>query len=104
MDVLGAIGSSRSLEALRLSRSAARLRPACVHNFALHLKQAGFDRAGTTKSPQEICQPTSELKLDHRSRTNTADEGTLERSVGSNVFESLDDGLVSKPGTPSAAT
>jgi len=45
----------------------------------------------------------NELKLDHGSRINTADEDTLERSVGSNVFETANDGLVSKPITPSAA-
>jgi hypothetical protein len=45
----------------------------------------------------------NELKLDHRSRINTADEGTLERSVGPSMFESLNDGLVSKAVTPSAA-
>jgi len=45
----------------------------------------------------------NERKLDHGSRINTADEGTLERSVGPSIFESLDDGLVSKPVTPGAA-
>jgi hypothetical protein len=30
-------------------------------------------------------------------RINTADEGALERSVGANSFETLNDGLVSKP-------
>ena len=45
----------------------------------------------------------NELKLDHGSRINTADEDTLERLVGSNVFESRNDGLVSKPVTPGAA-
>jgi hypothetical protein len=45
----------------------------------------------------------NERKLDHGSRINTADEGTLERSVGPNIFESLNDGLVSEPVTPSAA-
>jgi len=45
----------------------------------------------------------NKLKLDHGSRINTSDEGTLERSVGPNTFESLDDGLVSKPVTPSVA-
>jgi hypothetical protein len=44
----------------------------------------------------------NERKLEHGSRINTADEGPLERSVGSNIFESLNDGLVSKP-APSAA-
>jgi hypothetical protein len=71
--------------------------------FALDLEQARFDRTGTAKSPQEVCQPMNELKLDHGSRINTADEDTLERSVGSNVFETANDGLVSKPITPSAA-
>jgi hypothetical protein len=71
--------------------------------FALDLEQARFDRTGTAKSPQEVCQPMNELKLDHRSRINTADEGTLERSVGPSMFESLNDGLVSKAVTPSAA-
>jgi len=45
----------------------------------------------------------NERKLDHGSRINTADEDTLERSVGSNMFEILNDCLVSKPVTPSAA-
>ena len=45
----------------------------------------------------------NELKLDHGSRINTADEATLERSVGPNMFEILNDGLVSKSITPSAA-
>jgi hypothetical protein len=45
----------------------------------------------------------NERKLDHGSRINTADEDTLERSVGSNMFEILNDGLVSKPVTPGAA-
>jgi hypothetical protein len=45
----------------------------------------------------------NECKLDHGSRINTADEGTLERSVGPGIFESVNDGLVSKPVTPRAA-
>jgi hypothetical protein len=45
----------------------------------------------------------NERKLDHGPRINTADEGTLERSVGPNMFEILNDGLVSKPVAPSAA-
>ena len=44
----------------------------------------------------------NERKLEHGSRINTADEGTLERSVGSNIFEILDDGLVGESITPSA--
>jgi hypothetical protein len=42
----------------------------------------------------------NERKLDHGSRINSADEDTLERSIGSNMFESFNDGLVSKPVTP----
>jgi len=44
----------------------------------------------------------NERKLEHGSRINTADEGTLERSVGSNIFKSLNDGLIAEPVTPSA--
>jgi hypothetical protein len=40
----------------------------------------------------------NERKLRHGSGINTADEATLEGSVGPNVFESLDDGLVRKGG------
>jgi hypothetical protein len=77
--------------------------PGCQQKFALDLKQARFDRAGTTKSPQQACESMNQRKLQHGSRINTADEGALERSVGSNIFESLDDGLVGEPITPSAA-
>ena len=98
-----AIGAGGSLERPGLTRSAGRVLPACGQEFALDLKQAGFDRAGTTKSPQQACEPMNELKLDHCSRINTADEGTLERSVGSNIFEVPNYGLVSKAVTPSAA-
>jgi hypothetical protein len=45
----------------------------------------------------------NERKLEHGSRIYTTDEGTLERSVGPHIFESLDDGLASKPIAPSAA-
>ncbi len=76
---------------------------ACEQKFGLQLKQTGFDRAGATQSPQQACQPMSECKLDDGSRINAADEGTLERSVRANMFESLDDGLVGKPVTPRAA-
>jgi hypothetical protein len=98
-----AIGAGDGLERPRLIGPAGRPLPARRQKFGLDLKQAGFDRAGTTKSPQEACQPMNERKLDHCSRINTADEDTLERSVGPNIFESLNDGLVSKPVTPSAA-
>jgi hypothetical protein len=55
------------------------------------------------KSPQEAYQPINEFKLDQCSRVNTAYESALERSVGSNIFDSLNYGLISKPITPSAA-
>ena len=66
-----------------------RLLPARGQKFALELKQARFDRARTTKSPQEACQSMSELELDYGSRINSADEVALKRSVGPNVFEIL---------------
>ena len=87
----------------RLAWSAGRGLPLCGQKFALDLKQPRFDRTGTTKSPQQACQPMSERKLDHGSRINTADEGTLERAVGSNMFEGRNDGVIGKPVTPSAA-
>jgi hypothetical protein len=71
--------------------------------FALNLQQASFDRAGTPKSPQQACQSMNERKLDYCSRINTADKSTLECPVGANIFETLNNGLVSKPVTPSAA-
>jgi hypothetical protein len=98
-----AIGSGGSLQRPWLTGSAGRGLPARGQKFALDLKEAGFDGASTTKSPQQAGQPVSERKLEHRSRINTGDEGALERSVGLNMFESLDDGLVSKAVTPSAA-
>jgi hypothetical protein len=90
-------------ERSRLTGCAGRVLPARGQSFTLKFKQPRFDRTGTTKSPQQACQPMNERKLDHGSRINTADEDTLERSVGSNVFEIANDGLVSKPITPSAA-
>jgi len=54
--------------------------------FALGLEQARFDRTSTAKSPQEVCQPMHERKLDRCSRINAADEGTLERPVRTNIF------------------
>ena len=86
-----------------MTGSAGRVLPARNQKFALELKQAGFDRTGTTKSPQQACEPMNERKLDHCSRINTADEGTLECSVGANMFESPNDGFISKPVTPRAA-
>ena len=96
-----AIGPRRGRS--RLTGSAGRVLPAREQSFTLELKQPGFDRTGTTKSPQQACQPMNERKLDHGSRINTADEDTLERSVGSSMFEGRNDGLVSKPIAPSAA-
>jgi hypothetical protein len=60
-----AIGSGGSLQRPRLTEPAGRGLPARGQKFALGLKEAGFDRAGTTKSPQQACQPVSERKLDH---------------------------------------
>jgi hypothetical protein len=45
----------------------------------------------------------NERKFERGSRINTADEGTLERPIASNIFESRNDGLVSKPIAPNAA-
>jgi hypothetical protein len=86
-----------------LTGSAGHVLPARGQSFTLELKETRFDRTGTTKSPQQACQSMNELELDHGSRINTADKGTLERSIGSNMFESRNDGLVSKPITPGAA-
>jgi hypothetical protein len=49
------IGHGGSWERPRLTRPAGRVLPACEQKFALDLKQAGFDRAGTTKSPEQAC-------------------------------------------------
>jgi hypothetical protein len=87
----------------RLPGPAGRVLLARKQSFTLELKQPGFDRTGTTKSPEQACQPMNELELDHCSRINTAGEDTLERSVGSSMFESRNDRLVSKPITPRAA-
>src|SRR5262245_19876034 len=55
-----AIGPGGSLERPRLG-FAGRVLLACKQKFALDLKETGFDRAGTTKSPQQTCQPMNEL-------------------------------------------
>jgi hypothetical protein len=98
-----AIGSSDRLNRFRLTEAAGRVLLAREQKFALDLKEAGFDRTSTTKSPQQAGQPVSERKLDHGSRINTGDEGALECPVRSDIFEMPDDGLVSKAVTPSAA-
>jgi len=54
-DCLVTIGSSGSWERPRLTGSAGRLLPVREQKFALDLKQAGFDRAGATKTPQKAC-------------------------------------------------
>jgi hypothetical protein len=38
-----------------LTGSAGAVLPACEPKFGVHLKEAGFDRAGTPKSPQQAC-------------------------------------------------
>ena len=86
-----------------MTGAAGRVLPARGQSFTLELKQPRFDRTGTTKAPEETCQPMNKLKLDHGPRINTADEATLERSVAPKMFEILNDGLVSKPVTPTAA-
>jgi hypothetical protein len=49
------IGLGGSLERPRLTGSAGAVLPACEPKFGVHLKEAGFDRAGTPKSPQQAC-------------------------------------------------
>src|SRR5262249_16519750 len=71
--------------------------------FAQDLEQARFDRTGTAKSPQEVCQPMNEPKLDRCSRIDAADEQPLERSVVPNILDIPNDGLVGEAVTPSAA-
>ena len=88
----------------RLTGCAGRVLPARGQSFTQKFKQPRFDRAGTTKPPQEACQPMNELKLQHGSRINTADEGPLERSIGPKIFNIPNNGLVGEPVTPSAAT
>jgi len=58
------IGPGGSLQRARLTGSAGRGFPARGQKFALDLKEAGFDRASTTKSPQQAGQPVSERKLE----------------------------------------
>jgi hypothetical protein len=55
-----------------LTGSAGRVLPARGQSFTLELKQPRFDRTGTTKSPQQACQPMNERKLDHGSRIDAA--------------------------------
>ena len=76
-----AIGPRRGRS--RLTGSAGRVLPAREQSFTLELKQPRFDRTGTTKAPEEACQPMNELELDHGSRINTADEGRYAQTLGS---------------------
>jgi hypothetical protein len=50
-----AIGPSGGWECPPLTRSAGRVLSTRERKFALGLKQARFDRTGTTKSPQQAC-------------------------------------------------
>jgi hypothetical protein len=52
---LVAVGLNVSLERRRFTGPAGAALLACGQKFALNLKQAGFDRAGTPKSPQQAC-------------------------------------------------
>jgi hypothetical protein len=71
--------------------------------LAFDLKQTRFDRGGATKSPQQARQSmTSASSIIDRGSTLPM-RAPLERSVGPDIFEILNDGLVSKPVTPSAA-
>jgi hypothetical protein len=96
------ISLSESLQRPGLAGWAGGVLLAREQKFGLELKEAGFDRAGSVKSPQQACESMKERQLDHGSGINTANEGALERSIGSNMFESRNDGLVSKPVTPAA--
>ena len=78
------IESGGGLDSSRLIT--ARAQSLRKQKFALGLEQARFDRTSTAKSPQEVCQPMHERKLDRCSRINAADEGTLERPVRTNIF------------------
>src|SRR5260370_3883994 len=55
----------------RLAGPEGRVLPAREQNFALGLKQARFDPAGTMKVPKKTCPPIKERKLDHPSRIHT---------------------------------
>jgi hypothetical protein len=48
-------GLSGSWKRPQLTGSAGGILPACEQKFGLDLKEAGFDRAGTPKSPQQAC-------------------------------------------------
>jgi hypothetical protein len=50
-----AIDPSGSWKRPQLTRSAGGILSACDQKFGLDLKEAGFDRAGTPKSPQQAC-------------------------------------------------
>src|SRR5262249_6101593 len=98
-----AIDLSGGWEHAQLTGSVGRGLPGCQQKFALDLKQARFDRAGTTKSPQQACESMNERKLDHCSRMDTAHQGPLERSIDANIFQIPNNGLSSKAVTPTTA-
>ena len=50
-----AIGPGGGLEFVRLTGCAGGVLSEREETVALNLKQAGFDRAGTTKPPHEAC-------------------------------------------------
>ena len=52
---LVAIGLGNSLERHWLTGSAGGVLPGCEQKFGLDVKEAGFDRAGPPKSPQQAC-------------------------------------------------
>jgi hypothetical protein len=54
-DLAMAICPRAGCERTKLIGSARRIFPAREQQFVLDLEQAGFDRVGTTKSPQETC-------------------------------------------------
>jgi hypothetical protein len=65
MDFLDAIGWRSGLGKPQLTGSAGGFLSGLVEKFALKVEKTRFDRSSTTKSPQKVCQPVNELKLDH---------------------------------------
>jgi hypothetical protein len=54
-DLAMAIGPGGGLGHTELTGSTGAVLSEREQNFAVNLKQAGFDRAGTTKPPHEAC-------------------------------------------------
>jgi hypothetical protein len=83
-DVLMSRRASRCPTARDACRIASSTDGSCwraSRGFPLDFKEAGFDRAGTTKSLQQACESMNEPKLDQCSRINTADEGIARTST-----------------------